>query len=144
MGLALAMSDPWWVGNPFICHQQIPSQMWGHFPPGKRYSPALLSHQIGNLRDCHEPPQPKTAKPDLWDPATSFWAHPGMPEMWPSQGMLDGSGGLAKVMIYSACATSLQRAVVLATLIWGLIVAEWQATQLTYKQLRHTNSRYPQ
>ena len=51
-------------------------QMWGHFLPGKRYSPALSNHQIGNLSGGHELPQPKAAKPDLWDPATSFWARP--------------------------------------------------------------------
>ena len=39
--LALATSVPQWVGDGFICHQWIPSQMWGHFLSGKRYSPAL-------------------------------------------------------------------------------------------------------
>ena len=143
MGLALAASDPWWVVNPFIYHQQIPSQMRGHFLPRKRYSPALLNHQIGNLRESHEPPQPKAAKPDLWDPATSFWAHPGMPEMWLFSGMLDGFGWLTEVTIYPMCTYLLWRVVVLATLIQGPIVTWWQATWLTYKQLDHTNSRYP-
>ena len=46
--------------------------MWGHFLPRKRYSPALLKHQIGNLRESHELPQPKAAEPDIWDPATSL------------------------------------------------------------------------
>ena len=99
MGLALVMCDPWWVGNPFIHHQWIPSQMWGHFLPGKRYSPALSKHQTGNLRDGHKLPQPKTAKPDLWDPATSFWAHPGMPEMWQFSGTLDEFSGLTTVVV---------------------------------------------
>ena len=39
---------------------------------GKRYSPAFSNHQIGNLRDGHELPQPKAAKPDLWDSVTSL------------------------------------------------------------------------
>ena len=73
------MSDPRLVGDPFIHYQQIPLQMLGHFLPEKRYSPALLNHQI--LRDGCKPPQPKAAKPDLWDPATSFRVHPGTPEM---------------------------------------------------------------
>ena len=113
MGFALAASDPWLVGDPFICHQQIPLETWGHFLPGKKYSPALSNHQIGNLRDSHKQPQPKASRQDHWDPATSFWAHPGMPEMWLFLGTLDGLGGLTKVMIYPAYANSLQRIVVL-------------------------------
>ena len=130
------MSDPWWVGDLFVHHQQIPSQMWGHFLPGKRYSPALSNHQIGNFRDSCKLPQLKAAKPDIWDPAPSYWGHPGL-------GMLDEFGGLTDVVIYPMCANLLWRVVVLATLIQGLIVTGWQATQLTYKQLKHTNSRYP-
>ena len=40
-GLAVTMSFPWWVWNPFICHQQIPLQMWGHFLPGKKVLTSL-------------------------------------------------------------------------------------------------------
>ena len=79
-GLAVTTSYPQWVINPFICHQQIPLQMWVHFLPGKRCSPVFSNHQIGNLRNGHEPPQLNNPDSDLWDPATSFWAHPGMPE----------------------------------------------------------------
>ena len=86
MGFMLATSDPWWVGNPFICHQWIPLQMWGHFLPRKRYSPASSNHQIGNLRDGCEMPQPKAAKPNIWDPATPFWTHPGCQKCDWSQG----------------------------------------------------------
>ena len=75
-GLAVSTSYPWWVGDPFIHHQQIPLQMGGHFLPGKRYSLALSNHQIGNLRDGHKPPHLHTAEPDLWDPATSFSGPP--------------------------------------------------------------------
>ena len=95
-GLAITVSFPWWVRDPFICHQQIPSQMWGHFLPGKRYSPAFSNHQIGNSRDGHKLPQLHAAEPDLWDPATSFCAHPRMPEMWPFSGMLNGLVGSPK------------------------------------------------
>ena len=66
--------------------------------------------------------------------------------MWQPPWMPDGFDGLTevtKVMIYPMCATLLQRAAVLATPIQGPIVTGWQATQLTYKQLRHTNLRYP-
>ena len=63
--------------------------------------------------------------------------------VWLSLGMLDGFGGFTKVTIYPVCATLLQRVVVLATPIQGPIDTEWQAIQLTYKQLKHTNSRYP-
>ena len=55
--------------------------------------------------------------------------------------MLDGFGGLTEVAIYPTCATSLQRAVVLAFLVPGQIDAGWQVTWMTYKQLKHTNSR---
>ena len=57
--------------------------------------------------------------------------------------MLDGFRGLTKVVIYPTCVNSLQRVAVLATLIQGPIATGWPATQLTYKQLKHTNSRYP-
>ena len=143
MGLVLATSDPQWLEDLFICNPWIPFQMWGHFLPRKSYSPALLNHQIGSLRDGHKPPQPKAAKPDLWDPATSFQAHPGTPDLWKCSGTLDGFGGLTEVAIYPTCANSLWRVAVLATLIQGLIVTGWQATWLTYKQLKHMNSRYP-
>ena len=141
MGFVLAASDPWWVGDPFICHQEIPSQMWGHFLPGKRYSLAFSNHQIGILRDSHKLPQPKAAEPDLWDPATSFWPTKGCQKCVSHWGCWMDL--VAEVMIYPMCTTSLWRAVVLATLIQGLIVAGWQATWLTYKKLRHNNSRYP-
>ena len=106
--------------------------MWGHFLPGKRYSPTLSNQQIGNLRDGHEPSQPKAAEPDLWDPATSFEPTQGCQKFNPT-GDTDTFGGLTKVAIYPACTTSLQRAVVLATPIPGSVDALWQATKLTYK-----------
>ena len=141
-GLAITLSFPQWVVDPFICHQWIPLQMWGHFLPGKRYSPAFSNHQIGNSRNGHKPPQLYTAEPDLWDPATSFWAHPGMQEMWPFLGTLDELG-LTKVMTYPVCANLHQTIVVLAALIQGLRDTGWQVTQLTCKQLKQTNSGYP-
>ena len=57
--------------------------------------------------------------------------------------MLDGFGGLTKVAIHPECANLLQRVVVHAAAIQGPIDAGWQATQLTDKQLKHTNSRCP-
>ena len=45
-----------------------------------------------------------------------------------SLGTLDGFCGLTKVVIYPMCATSLQRAAVLATPIQGPTVTGWQAT----------------
>ena len=60
-----------------------------------------------------------------------------------SLGMLGGFGGLTEDTIDPTCATSLQRVAVLATPIQGPTDTGWQATQLTYKQLKHTNSRYP-
>ena len=139
-GLVLAMSDQWWVGNLFNCHQQTPLQMWRHIQPGNRHLPALSNHQIGNLRDSHKLPQPKTAEPDLWDHATSFEPTQGCQKCDSSR-----HTGLIwcahQVKVYPICTTSLWRAVVLATLIPGLIDAGWQATLLTYKQLKDTNSR---
>ena len=79
-GLAVTASYPQWVRNPFICLQQIPMQMSGHFLPEERYSPAFSNHQSGDLRDGHELPQLHTVKPDLWDPTTSYQAHPEMSE----------------------------------------------------------------
>ena len=142
-GLAITTSFPWWVRDPIMHHQQIPLQMWGYFLPGKRYLPAFPNHQIGNSRDNHELPQLHAAKPDLWDPATSFWAHPGMPEMWPFSGMPNGFVGLTKVMLYPMCANLHQKIAVLATLIQGPMDTGWQVTWLPCKQLKQTNSGYP-
>ena len=80
--------------------------MWGHFLPQNRHLSALLNHQIGNLRDGHELPHPKAAKPDLWDHATSFEHTQGC-QKCDSLGMLNGLGGLTEVTIYPACATLL-------------------------------------
>ena len=77
--------------------------MWGHFLPGKRYSPAFSNHQIGYFRDGHKPPQLHTAEPDLWDPATSFIVHPGMPENVTEHRDAGWISGLTKVMIYPMC-----------------------------------------
>ena len=140
-GVALAMSNPQRVGDLFNWHQQIPLQIWGHFQPGNRQSPALSNHQIGNLRDGHKLPQPKAAKPDLWDHATSLEPAKGC-QKCDSLGMQGQFSGLTKVTIYPTCTNSLQRAVVLAFPVLGPIDAGWQATQLTYKQLKHTNSRW--
>ena len=68
----------------------------------------------------HELPQPKAAEPDLWDHATSFQAHPGMPKC-DSPGMLNGFGRLTKVMIYPTCTNSLWSVVVLAFPVPGEI-----------------------
>ena len=46
-----------------------------------------------------------------------------------------------QVTIYPICTTSFQRTVILATPILGSIDTGWQATQLTYKQPKHTKSR---
>ena len=59
--------------------------------------------------------------------------------MWLTLEMLDGFGGLTEVAIYPMDTTLFWKAVVLAFLVPGYIDAGWQATQLTYKQLNHTN-----
>ena len=118
-GLAVTASYPWWVRNPFIYHQWIPTQPWGHFLPGKRYSPAFLNHQSGNLRDGCKLPQLLTVKPDLWDPTTSYWAHPGMQENVTLFRDAEWAGGFTKVMIYPVCANPHWKIVVLAALILG-------------------------
>ena len=46
-GLAVTASFPQWVGDPLICHQWIPSQMWGHFLPGNR------ADNCDIIRWCH-------------------------------------------------------------------------------------------
>ena len=60
--------------------------------------------------------------------------------IYDSPGMLDGFNGLTEVVIYPTCITQLRRAVVLTFPVLGQIDAGWQATQLTHKQLKHTNS----
>ena len=118
--LVVTTSCPWWGSNLFIHHQHIPLQMWGHFPPGKRYSAAFSNHQSGNLRDGCKLPQFHTVKPNLWDLAMSFGAHPGMPENVTSLRDAGWIGWLTKVMIYPTCANSHCKIVVLATPILGL------------------------
>ena len=138
-GLAVTVSFPQWVGNPFICHQQITLQMWGHFLPGKRYSSAFSNHQSGNLRDGCELPPLHTVKPDLWDPATSFWAHPGMPENVTFLGDDGWIGGLTKVTIYPTCINLHQKIAVLAVLIQGSSGSRVASYLVTCKQLKKTN-----
>ena len=138
-GLVVTASFPWQVGSLFIHHQWIPLQTWGHFLPGKRYSPAFSSHQSGNLRDSHKLPWFHTVKPDLWDPATSLWAHPGMPENVTFHWDAGWIGGLTKVMIYPMCTNSHWKIAVLVDPIWGLS-GSWVASYLvTCKQLKKTN-----
>ena len=142
-GLAVTMSYPQWVRDLFICHQQIPMQTWEHFLPGKSYSTAFSNHRSGNLRDGHKPSELHTAKPDLWDPATSSWAHPGMPDNVTHHGDAGWIGGLTKVMIYPAYTNLHQRIAVLAAPIQGSSGSRGQATWLTCKQLKQTNSGCP-
>ena len=142
-GLVVTASYPRWVRDPFIHYQWIPSQAWGPFLPGKRYSPPFSNHQIGNLRDGHEPPQLHTAKPDLWDPATSFWAQPEMPENLTKHRDAEWVGRLTKVMIYPTCANLHWKIVALATPILDLRDAGWQDIWLTHKQLKQTNPGCP-
>ena len=78
--------------------------MWGHFLPGKRYSPAFLSHQSGDLRDGWKWQQLHTVKPDLWDPTSSYPAHPGMPENVTLLRDAEWTIGLIKVAICPVCA----------------------------------------
>ena len=118
-GLVVTMSYSQWVGNPFTCYQQIPTQMWGHFLPRKRYSPSFSNHQNGNLRDGHKLPQLHTVEPDFWYPTTSFWAHPGMPENGTLLKDAEWTSGLAKVVIYPTCTNLHWKIAVLATLIPG-------------------------
>ena len=141
-GLVLAMSNPQWVGDPFNCHKWTPSQAWRHFQPGNRYMPPLSNHQIGNLKGGCKPSQPRAAKADLWDHATSFEPTQGC-QKCDSLGMLDEFGGHTKVMIYPTYTTLLRRAEVLAFPVPCQIDAGWQATWLTHKQLNHTNSGCP-
>ena len=115
----------WWMwwGTTKCLWIFSPLQMWGHFLPGRRYSPALLNHQTGNLREGHKLPQSKAARP--WGSCNFFWAYPGRPEMRLSPGMLDGFSGPTEVVIYSTCAYLLWKVVVLATAIQGPIDAGW-------------------
>ena len=141
-GLAV-MSFPWWVGDPFIHHKQVPLWTWGHFLPGIRYSAAFLNHWIGNSRDSCELPQLHAVKPDLWDPATSFWADSGMPENVTFLGDAGWIGVLTKVTIYPTCANLHWKIVVLAAPIQGLSGYRVASYPVTCKQLKKTNSGCP-
>ena len=142
-GLAITMSYPWWVRDLFICHQWIPSQMWGHFLPGKRYSPAFLNHQLGNSRDGHEPP----TAPCCWTRhlgSCHFFLGP--PRDARNVTILRDAewiGGLTKVMIYPMGTNLHWKIAVLVTPIQGPMDTGWRVTWLPCKQLKQTNSGYP-
>ena len=129
-GLVVTVSFPQGVRYPFIWHQQIPSQKWGHFLPGKRYSPAFLNHQSGNLRDGCELPQLHTVEPDLWDPSLLCKPTQGCQKMWPFSGMLDGLVGSPKVRVIPHVLIHTKRLWSLP--LWYRVWVEpgWQATQL--------------
>ena len=114
-GLAVTTSYPWWSRDLFIHYQWIPLQMWGHPLPGKKVFSAFSNHQIGYLRDGDKLPQLHTAEPDLLDPATSFWAHPGMPENVTKHRDAEWVSRLIKVMIYLVCTNVHLKIAVLAT-----------------------------
>ena len=76
------------------------------------------------------------AEPELWDPTTSFWACPGMPENVTEHRDTEWIGRLNQVMIYPVCANLHQKIAVLATPILGLRDVGWWDTWLTCKQLR--------
>ena len=135
-GLVVTASYPWWVRDPFIHHQQIPLQMWGYFLLGKKYSPAFSNHQIGNLRGSCKLPQLHNAEPDLWDPTTSFWAHPGMPENVTLLGDAEWIGEVTKVTIHPAGTNLHQKIMVLAALILVWADPGGWATWPTHKQLK--------
>ena len=151
-GLAVTTSYPQWVANPFICHQRIPMQMWGHFLPGKRYLPSFSNHQSANLRDGCKLPQFHTVEPDPWDSTASFClfqAHPGMPENVTSLGDAGWIHGLTKVTIYPTCVDSHQKNAVLATPIPGSsgsrevsYLASLQATKVKLSQGVQDNLRH--
>ena len=88
-------------------------------PTRKKVLTTFLNHQSGHLRDSHELPQLHTVEPDLWDPTTSYWAHPGMPENVTLLGDAEWTSGLSKVMIYPIYANSHPKIAVLAALIPG-------------------------
>ena len=89
--------------------------------------------------DGCELPQLHTVKPDLWDPATSFGAHPGMPENVTLLGDVGWIGGLTKVMIYPGCTNQHQKIAVLAAPIQGLSRSRVVSYPVTCKQQKQTN-----
>ena len=123
--------------NEFLCRCGDTSYQ------GKRYSPDFSNHQSGNLRDGHEPPQLHTVKPDLWDPATSFGVHPGMPENVTLLRDAGWIGGLTKVAIYPTCTNQHQKIAVLATLIQGPSGSRVVSYPFTCKQQKQTKLRCP-
>ena len=129
-GLAVTLSFPQWVAYPFIHYQQIPSQVWGHFLPGKRYPPAFLNHQSGDLRDSCKLPQLHTVKPDLWDPSLLFEPTQGCQKMWPFLGTLDGLVGSPKLQFIPHVPIHTKRLWSLP--LWYRVQVDpgWQATQL--------------
>ena len=67
--------------------------------------------------------------------------HPGMPKC--VGGALEDCGGQTEVASCPQSAVLLWTAMVLASLIPGLMNAGWQATKLTHEQLKSTNLRCP-
>ena len=49
-GLVVTVSYPWWVRYQFICHQWIPSQMWGQFLSGKKVLTNLLEPPVWQFK----------------------------------------------------------------------------------------------
>ena len=93
-------------------------------PRHEGHLPALSNHQISNLRGSHEPLQPRAAKPDLWDYATSQ-AHQGMPKC--VKGMLGDFSGHTKVTIYP----------------WKCIRSEWEWSLPLQYQVQWTQGGKP-
>ena len=142
-GLAVTVSYPQWVRDPFIHHQQIPLQMWGHFLPGGKVLTSILKPpewqfkgwlqtataphcQTIPLETCHfflSPPK-DARKCDLtWD---TRWIN-----------------GLTKVAIYPTCTNQHQMIVVLAALIQGPSGSKVVSYLVTCKQQKKTNLRSP-
>ena len=96
--------------------------MLGTLPTREKGTPpAFLNDQSGNLRDgCMNHHSSTLLNQNLWDPATSFWAHPGMPENMTFLGDTGWIGELTNVLIYPICANMHPKIVVLATPIQGL------------------------
>ena len=129
---------PWWVGNLFIHHQWIPSQMWGHFLPGEKVLTSILKPVEWQFKGEL---QTNTAS-YCWTRPLGSWHFFSSPPRDPRKcNLYEGCwmDWWAHQRHDLSCANQHQKIVVLATLIQGLSGSRVVSYPVTYKQQKQTN-----
>ena len=96
-GLAITTSFPQWVGDPLSATNRFLCRCGNTSYLGKRTHHPSWSTRLAIQGMVANDNRSMPAEPDLWGPATSFWAHPGIPDMWPFSWILDGLMGSPKL-----------------------------------------------